>query len=224
MRIKKLPYTLHLASYISQLGFTLIELLISIGIFLVMTGLVVANFRTGQRSDVLRQEALNLDSVLKQAQTKALTGETSKICEEGGNRGKICTSDDECPGSACEDLVPKGGYGVYMEKCLTPPCSFVLFADTTKAGEDEPDGLYNENWEEVSGGTFTLDSKVIISDIQLDTQSFSEVSITFVPPKPKVYINGGMDESEVVVTLKHTELNKEKKIKINRISGQITCE
>lgn len=84
-------------------GFTIIELLVAISIFIIVTGLVVANFRRGARSDELKIAAAGLASILQRAQTMALTGETIN--------GKV----------------PSGGYGVYAT--LSEPNRYIMFAD-----------------------------------------------------------------------------------------------
>lgn len=84
-------------------GFTIIELLVAISIFIVITGLVVANFRRGARSDELKIAAAGLASTLRKAQTMALAGE------------------------AIGGVVPAGGYGVYVT--MDTPNRYIIFAD-----------------------------------------------------------------------------------------------
>jgi prepilin-type N-terminal cleavage/methylation domain-containing protein len=101
-------------------GFTLIELLVSIGIFIVVTGMVVANFRAGSRSDELKITADALVSNLRRAQNMSLAGEL------------------------VNGVTPPGGYGVYFN--LGTPNRYVIFADSNgnlvyDANEDLSDGL-----------------------------------------------------------------------------------
>jgi prepilin-type N-terminal cleavage/methylation domain-containing protein len=84
-------------------GFTIIELLVAISIFIVVTGLVVANFRRGARSDELKIAAAGLANTLRRAQTMALAGET------------------------INGALPLGGYGVYVT--LDTPNRYIIFAD-----------------------------------------------------------------------------------------------
>lgn len=61
-------------SFSSQ-GLTLIELMISITIFGILVGLGMASYNEFNRSQTLKQAALNLKSNLREAQNKALSGE-----------------------------------------------------------------------------------------------------------------------------------------------------
>jgi prepilin-type N-terminal cleavage/methylation domain-containing protein len=100
-------------------GFTIIELLVSLGIFVVVTAMVVTNFRGGSQSDELKIAADTLVSNLRKAQNMALAGE-----QVGG-------------------ITPPGGYGVYFT--LGTPLQYIVFADFNgnqkyDLGEDLSDG------------------------------------------------------------------------------------
>lgn len=84
-------------------GFTIIELLVSLGIFVVVTAMVVANFRGGSRSDELRIASEALISNLRKAQNMAFSGQL------------------------VNGVNPPGGYGVYFK--LSEPDRYVIFAD-----------------------------------------------------------------------------------------------
>ncbi len=84
-------------------GFTIIELLVAISIFIVVTSLVVANFRRGARSDELKIAASGLASTMRRAQTMALAGE------------------------AINGAVPAGGYGVRVAQ--SEPGRYIIFSD-----------------------------------------------------------------------------------------------
>lgn len=89
--------------HVSRKGFTLIELLVSVSIFVIITGMVVANFRAGSRNDELRISAQALVSDLRKAQNMALAGEL------------------------VNDISPPGGYGVYFN--IGTPDRYIIFAD-----------------------------------------------------------------------------------------------
>jgi len=100
-------------------GFTIIELLVALGVFVVVTAMVVANFRAGGRSDELRIAAETLISNLRKAQNMSLSGQLTN-------------------GSS-----PPGGYGVYFK--LSDTDRYIIFADLNgdlgyTAGEALPDG------------------------------------------------------------------------------------
>ncbi|MFH2136366.1 MAG: GspH/FimT family pseudopilin [Patescibacteria group bacterium] len=104
----------------SKGGFTIIELLVSLGIFIIVTTMVVTNFRGGSRSDELKIAAETVASNLRRAQNMALAGEQF------------------------EGITPAGGYGIYFN--LGNPDKYIIFADKNgnlayDAGEVLPDGL-----------------------------------------------------------------------------------
>lgn len=101
-------------------GFTIIELLVSLSIFIVITAMVVANFRAGSRGDDLRISAEAMVSNLRKAQNMALAGQPTN------------------------DIVPPGGYGLYFN--LATPDRYIIFADMNgdkvyNSGEELADGL-----------------------------------------------------------------------------------
>jgi prepilin-type N-terminal cleavage/methylation domain-containing protein len=89
--------------HVSRKGFTIIELLVAMGIFVVITSMVVANFRTGSQSDELKIAAEALVSNLRKAQNMALAGQL----KDGAS--------------------PPGGYGVYFK--LADTDRYIIFAD-----------------------------------------------------------------------------------------------
>lgn len=100
-------------------GFTLIELLVSLGIFIIVTTMVVTNFRGGSRSDELKIVAETIASNLRRAQNMALAGEQFL------------------------GMTPAGGYGVYFNS--GNPDQYLIFADKNgnfsyDANEALPDG------------------------------------------------------------------------------------
>ena len=101
-------------------GFTIIELLVSLGIFIIVTTMVVANFRGGNRSDELKIAAETVASNLRRAQNMALAGELT------------------------DGITPPGGYGIYFN--LATADRYIIFADKNgnlayDAGEALPAGL-----------------------------------------------------------------------------------
>lgn len=84
-------------------GFTIIELLVAMSIFVIITAMVVANFRAGSRSDELRIAAETLVSNLRKAQNMALAGQLK------------------------DGISPLGGYGVYFK--LAESDRYIIFAD-----------------------------------------------------------------------------------------------
>lgn len=68
-----------------QNGFTLIELVVSISIFTVISGIIVANLRSGTLRDELILDATGLVEAIRDAQTKTTAGELVKsMCRRSG--------------------------------------------------------------------------------------------------------------------------------------------
>ncbi len=84
-------------------GFTLIELVVVISIIGLMTGLVLANYRSGEKNLALQRSAHKLSQDLRRAQ-------------------EMATSAREF-----QEQTPPGGYGIYLN--LLQPDRYVLFAD-----------------------------------------------------------------------------------------------
>ena len=57
----------------NQKGFTLLELLVVVAILVLVFGLSIASFNTFNRRERLKQAALNFKSVLRLAQTRAIS-------------------------------------------------------------------------------------------------------------------------------------------------------
>ncbi len=168
-------------------GFTIIELLVALGVFVVVTAMVVANFRAGGRSDELRIAAETLISNLRKAQNMSLAGQLTN------------------------GVSPPGGYGVYFK--LSDADRYIIFSDL------DGDLGYTAG-EALLDGTIILPKDIRISNIQPAAVS----SAIFKPPKPVIYINGGISEATLSVTLQHNLSGKTRTVTVKRISGQIGTE
>lgn len=84
-------------------GFTLLELVVSIGIFGMISGIVIANLRGGSLRNELILGATNLTETIREAHTRTVSGELV-----GG-------------------VLPLGGFGIFLSS--NAPAEYVLFAD-----------------------------------------------------------------------------------------------
>ncbi len=84
-------------------GFTLVELMVSITIFVVISGVVVANLRGGMLRDELTLGATNLTEAIREAHNRTVSGELV-----GGE-------------------LPLGGFGIYLNQ--NAPAEYIIFAD-----------------------------------------------------------------------------------------------
>lgn len=197
-------------------GFTLIEMLISLSIFGVITGIVIANFRAGQQGDELRISGQLVASTMRRAQTAALGGEEINYCKGGTDNLEVCLSGDDadCAGGVCDPDIPRG-YGIHFTTADDGKRMMTYFADT------DGDRIFDEteivSQRAVSSGEFIeISSLVPLSGNRLD--------IVFVPPKPTVYFNGTTVDALAKVTLRHITTGAFREVMINRISGQINAD
>ncbi|MFA6391825.1 MAG: prepilin-type N-terminal cleavage/methylation domain-containing protein [Patescibacteria group bacterium] len=192
-------------------GYTLLELLISISIFVIISVVVVNNFRQGQKMDDLRTGAVELVNNFREVQNLGMSGQVVKVCKGGDRNLLSCTNDTECeslipPNGTC-GLVPIGGFGIVLDKLVDDssarchestlmecPTTYTLFADiggiTGKfnAGTDIPlDGKEN----------YSLPNNVRIKDYLIKCSwinspgdslcpdaDFNGIDVSFRPPKP----------------------------------------
>jgi prepilin-type N-terminal cleavage/methylation domain-containing protein len=118
-------------------GFTLVELLVVIGIIAVISAIVFANYRQGERQFSLQRSSYSLVQDIRSAQNMAMGARSV-----GGT-------------------VPEG-YGVYFNSSL--PDQYILFADNGDglygAGDTDIDTLYLETGITITnlstGGTLTV--------------------------------------------------------------------
>lgn len=185
-------------------GFTLVELLVSMSIFAVMSALVMVNFRVGERSDELRLGAQAFSSLIRDAESRAASGATVCLCLSGGPTGPVCTPQRTCPGGGTpSDAVPRGGYGIHAGVGDTRAS---LFADL------DADRLMGAG-EELVSEPFSASAGVRVSA--------GGGAVTFVPPRPEVYVNGAQAEQEFSVTLEQLLNNTRREVRYNRISRRI---
>jgi len=91
------------------------ETLVSVGIFIALMGLILANYHRGNDDSVLSREALLLTSRLRLAQEQTAGGQVTGFCKVQ-NRDTFCTTLADCPsgGTECTQTTPSGGYGMFF--------------------------------------------------------------------------------------------------------------
>jgi prepilin-type N-terminal cleavage/methylation domain-containing protein len=200
----------------SAAGFTLIEMLISLSIFGIITGFVMANFRAGSQSDELRASSLIVAGVIRRAQTAALTGETAHFCrDEAGTDGRICNSNADCGTGTCVNDVPRGGYGVHFETAEANKRFMVSFADTNGNGAFDATEQYRRD---------SVSANIFVSVNSLNPINEGVLDIVFVPPRPAIKFNNSTGEPIATIILKHRSTNNTKTITVNSLSGQVSAD
>lgn len=197
-------------------GFTLIEMLVSLSIFGIITGFVMANFRVGSQSDELRASSLIVAGVIRRAQTAALTGELVRFCrDEAGSDGVVCTTDEDCSGGTCINDVPRGGYGIRLETAEANKRFLVSFADTNSNGAFDDGEQYRRD---------TVSANIFVSVDSLSPADEGVLDIVFVPPRPTIKFNNSTGEPLATIVLKHRSTSRTKTVTVNSLSGQVSAD
>ncbi len=94
------------------------EIIVTLGIFSLLFGLVVANYRRGSDDSLLSRETALLVSRLRFAQEHTIGGQVSGFCGVQ-NLDMECTTDTDCTNTgtganACTHTTASGGYGMFF--------------------------------------------------------------------------------------------------------------
>jgi len=186
----------------STKGFTLLELTVVIAIIILLSGIVLTNYRVGEREYALLRSAYKLAQDLRQVEKMATASETLPSA--------IFPSDKDNGG------FPKGGYGIFFQNNSN---SYILFADcdgdkkydetgaALSCAEATSDTPYPEGIKELF-----LEEKIKISNLYPS----SPFSITFFPPDPVIEIkSGGLSYNSATITLTYD--GEIKTVKINTV-------
>ncbi|MBI4276326.1 prepilin-type N-terminal cleavage/methylation domain-containing protein [Candidatus Uhrbacteria bacterium] len=179
-------------------GFTLLELLISVSIFLIITVVALANFRTGEQMERLRFAAENMQQQIRELQTFARTGQ-----QHSGQ-------------------VPKGGYGLVLVPCAVSPCTLRPFADLNADRRATPNEYLSNPVllrEQVGIPEIRVDGILVSSfSVALIAQSpFGDLLVANAFGEP---ILG----QEVRFKFKHFTINRTRTLILNLKSGQMRQE
>jgi len=157
-------------------GFTIIELLVSFGIIVLMTGLVLANYKKGQEDFALQRSA-------------------NKLAQDIRRAGQMAISTAECvteQGVECDKKFSEGGYGIYAEQGNN---FYLLYAD-----DKIINGKYDDLNDTIIENNISLEEKVFIYNIF----PMNSMSINFKAPEPAVSISGtGTGPAEITLSLEN---------------------
>ncbi len=189
-------------------GFTIIELIIAIAIVALITGIVLANYRVGQRQQTIRAEAQKLVSTLRNAQNMALAG-------------KVHNTE-----------VPKFGYGVYIDDTNN---KYTLFANYCEP--DYKDFVSEACLDYMDQDIETMDLTLKKIDVEVGLEdptpsNFYDPVFDFEPPKalPITVFYGPKDErysldsKTVLITLTLEGTSLERIVRVNASTGQISMD
>lgn len=178
-------------------GFTLTELLVVISIIILLSSIIFANYRAGEREFALSRSAFKLGQDIRRAQQMAMSAQEV--------------------GPAGARIVPRGGYGIY----LNPPTEIILFADC------DNDRQYNAQGNICGAPPNQFPERVENIELErgVRIQSLSPSSplnITFEPPNPTVHLPPSHATITITLSLE-ADPNRTRTIEVNR-AGLITIQ
>jgi len=200
-----MPYYQQNSLPIERPGFTLLELMVSITIFLIITGMVLVNFRSGQYRDELSGSAELVQSLIREAQTATLSGTVTPVA---------------CPGLTTA-AAPPAGYGVYVAPVSGQPPTVLEFADcesvspiTYQYAAGDPNFLIVKQ--------ATLSSHVYLdpNNLLVGNTPVSSLSIVFDALSEQVKINGS-SANDGTITLSHNNIGGAPTVTVNSSTGQV---
>lgn len=165
--------------------------MVTIAVFVAVSAVSVAGFVAGREHNELDQAVTVVISLVRDAQTRALSGAERPPCP------------------ACDPIVPRGGYGVQF---ALKESTAQLFADGNASGDaDVPSEIV---------ATRALGSgRVIVTALKPLAADGARASASFPPGGARGLILGGSDYASLRVTLTHAASGVKKIVVINRISG-----
>jgi prepilin-type N-terminal cleavage/methylation domain-containing protein len=186
-----------------QKGFTLLEITVVVSIIILLSTIFIANYRGGEKQFALQRSAHKLVQDLRRAQEMAMSSQ--RTSSEFGS-----------------ETVPQGGYGISFKKDLN---SYILFADC------DGDGKFDETGEALSCQKATkvtpfpekikeLSLEEGIKITKLLPSLENSLSITFLPPDPKVIITPSGSSASITLTFN----SQSKKVIIINTVGLIDIE
>jgi type II secretory pathway pseudopilin PulG len=187
-------------------------MLVSLGIIVVLSGMMLANFHGGQQASELRLAADVSVTQARAVQTSALSGALVQVCSGGPSNLQVCDNSSKQPpvlcgtGGICQArAVP--GYGM---RFTAQSKTFLVFYDANGNGRfDAGEDLTTKPY--VQTGTVTLDSANV--PLPLD--------LVFQAPNGQMTFNGVTNPDEADLVLKHTATGSTRTLKLYRVTGKI---
>ena len=175
-------------------GFTLIELVVVTGIIVLLTALILPNYRAGDQQLSLQRATHKLAQDLRRTQEMAMSAQFS-----------VATGGE----------VPRGGYGIYFQEPAGPK-EYLLFGD---ADNDHQYGSGDYSVENIE-----IKEGIIISAIETDKGSESNLFIAFTLVDSEVYFSPVEDASWAKIVLANEQnLSETKTVYVNK-AGLIAVE
>lgn len=169
-------------------GFTLIEILAVVSVMIILSGIVLVNYKSFGDQFALQRSANQLAQDIRRAQEMAMSA-------------KECTHPTACPSGG----VPSGGYGVYIDKFQND--RYFIYADNNA---DE----YYSSGEAIE--TIYLEKEVIILSLVPPSANFS-INFKPPDPTIKIKDVAGQDKENITITIAlKTDNTRTKTITVNK--------
>lgn len=169
-------------------GFTIIELLVVLAIFALIVSVSLANYNTNNRQSKLKMSLQNFSANIRLAQSYAMGSKDFYDVNFG------------------QAVVPKGGWGVFLDK--TRPWEYKIITDLDEDHQfkKDIDGIYK---------TLNFEDSIEIEEIiENDSNSVDKAIIFFQPPDPQTFING-LNSNNIKIYLKDKVANTSSAVSIN---------
>ena len=184
---------------IKNKGFTLVELMVSVGIFVMMTGLLLSKYGTFNQGILLTNLAYDVALTIRNAQSYGLNVKSSPT-----ESVRFSNNFDN-------------SYGVHF---VNNTASFIFFADTVSYGQYTSSDVIVSNTSIQRGSKI---SALCAGSSSTSCNTASTLDITFKRPDPNAIINsGGSTFSYAEITLQATDGSLKKVIV--RSTGQIAVQ
>lgn len=200
-------------------GFTIVELMVSIGIFALMTALLLAKYGTFNQGVLLTNLAYDVALSIRNAQSYGINVKGSK-----GLAGTISDTFDYSYGIYLNSGTTAGTYFSGPTGNSIPNTNIVFFMDKDR------DGVYDKtgNPDDETISTYKIKRGSTISHVCINSlftcsgTNYNNVSIVFTRPDPGPTIKSSYSNQPLVyaeITLRTSD-NKLKKVAVNKF-GQI---
>ncbi len=194
----------HISTITKQSGVTIIETIVVIAIMVILSSVLVANFPKLQKELALSHASYIFAQNLKKTEEMAIASVE--------------------PTDSLGNIIETTGYGVYID-AAKPTQTYLVYADINGDGAYTGLSLQYCNKqvnpeEDCAIGMYAVgesDSDVYIK--RIENVTLPQVSITFIPPDPRVTISNlteGAKEVVIVLGLK-TDTSLEQKVLVNTI-------
>ena len=176
-------------------GFSLIELAVVVSIISILSVIVAANYRAGERQLALQRSAHQVAQDIRRAQAMAM--------------GAV-----KCPPNipACANQIPPG-YGIHLRR---GDPFYILYADINPL---------QGNQEYDDGGDAIIEIIELEKGVYIHSVTLNPLSVNFKPPDPTINIRGeGQEITEVLIVIAlENQPTRIKTIKLNT-AGLIEIE